>query len=306
LADAQTELKEVITETLKKTGTDADTIYNKIIKDITTDKEAIKQAAKILKMAHEMINKSKSEAANLLTDFKALLTNDKAKKAVNELKYEGDKAALKNKGYVDAALENGETQNKEVAKVVDKYKLDSVSSLTEAESAIKKVEDDEDFKALSEGDKKIYKDKVFPRTKLRGKFLGGSQAEKDLAPILATFIKNAAIDSSFSDDESKSDLKDLKEKLEKLEKYKSGVDYKKLTGEYKDTFDKLTQELKEKVNKMEKKQNKSENNDTDPKKPFLKTKLGIFVVIVVVLAVLGAIAYFLKSRSSSDEEAEVE
>jgi len=80
-----------------------------------------------------------------------------------------------------------------------------------------------------------------------------------------------------------------------------------LDADNKKTFDNLISSVKSKVESMQKAkqeaEKKQEENTEDPT-PFLKTWKGILLIGVIIVAVLGAIAYFIKTNSSEEGEGE--
>jgi len=285
---------------------DGDTIYKAIIKSIKggdgdpveADKDNIRQAAEVIEKSFEILKKTASEASSSLSDFKTYLSSrDKGKNAVN--------AGFKHKngkGYVEAALAHAEKQQKDISKIIRDKKLAS-GSLAEVKAKIAETKKLDDYEKDSTK-RDIFDKKVFPCSLLRAKFAESSvQEEKDLAPVLQTFIEKYDVENNFSD-ESKDEYKDLKEKLEKLKKYQKGENYKKLDSDEKTFFNTLVSSLEDKVKKMEKKL--GSNTGSPEKKPFFKTPGGIILIIAIVVVVLGGIAYLIKINSSSDEAGEGE
>lgn len=282
LEEAKKSLKTAIESAKDAKQDNIDEVVNKISKD--KDAAFVKNAEEVVKKASEFLEKSEGDAQSGLSTFQTFLNGkSEAKKAVNDnLKHKDGK------NYIDAALAHGKKVDKDVAEIVKNNKLNEPTSLSDANAKIKKVTDDPKFMALPEDDakKKEIKEKVFPRCRLAGKLAESSvQEEKDLAKVVAIFIEKANIDSSFS---GETDYKALEENFKKLEKYKSGSNYKNLGADEKTAFDKLFEEVKNKVNKMAK-DFKKENKE-EPKKPFYKTFLGISLIVVAILVVLAGIA----------------
>src|SRR6185503_13785969 len=162
------------------------------------------------------------------------------------------------------------------------------------------------IKILEANTEKEIKNVVIPRLKLIKTLLGKDDKAKELAKLIRdNFLEK--IETDYEDNTYKTNLTNLEDKLTNLKKYgKGGVNesvYTSLGTDEKATFDGLVSSLQKKVDAMKKEQNKENTDENSNKdKPFFKTPLGYVTAAVIVLAIIGAIAYFIKANSSEEGE----
>jgi len=258
--------------------------------------EKAKQIYEIAKKVHDGVdnNNEGSKLADLQKN------NKPAWDAINEIKVGG-------KGYADEALTKHKAKEQALKEVYTEVKKlakagDDAKARAEAEKA-------KQSSIYTSGDDRVKTriDNMIVRAPLAAKLYKlGTEDSKLLGKLLIKdVVKYDSKDGKTQHDKTHLEkLNEMEEQLKAFQSATSGEKHKAFTHDagIAPVVTALLKEIKNQKEIIEK--DNSNNKNTNGDKPFLKTPLGYLTIVLVVLVIVGAIAYFIKTNSSEEGEGE--